>query len=247
MTPRLTGRGCTSTDADPLCTGVTCGSPLAGTEEVVEVVMFKAAERLGVEAIFDRLCRPFSRRGLACLQECQRNDPAVDAAELAPLVTEGLGRPYDWVIGQRDHYLPVGVGGHEGELDLRHAPLVTGADDFIWYGRMAPSGGLERRTDRVVVGAPGRDVDVVVLPRHATDPEVNGPPAEEPVVDPLLVERSAEARDRCELLLSPRSCYPLAHSPQPSDNTAGASLPQEVVVANSAKPARRRARHGDDP
>jgi hypothetical protein len=42
-----------------------------------------------------------------------------------------------------------------------------------------------------------------VLPRHATDPEVNGPPAEEPVVDPLLVERSAEARDPCELLLSP--------------------------------------------
>jgi hypothetical protein len=63
------------------------------------------------------------------------------------------------------------------------------------------------------------DVDVVMPLGHSTDPDLNGPPAEQPVVDRLLVERSAEARDRRRLQLSPGSYYPSAHNPQPSDNS----------------------------
>jgi hypothetical protein len=57
----------------------------------------------------------------------------------------------------------------------------------------------------------GRYVDVVLLPRHPTDPEVNRPATKEPVIDRLMIERSAEARDRGQLLLTLRSYRPLPH------------------------------------
>jgi hypothetical protein len=62
----------------------------------------KTAECLGIEAILGRLRNPFSRRRLACPEEGQRNRPAVDAAQFAPLVPEGLGRPDDRVIGETE-------------------------------------------------------------------------------------------------------------------------------------------------
>ena len=82
-----------------------------------------------------------------------------------------------------------------------------------------------------------------MLPRHPTDPEVNGPPAEQPVVDRLLVERSAEARDRRKLHLGLRVLTPsLVARSLVIHGWSYLDLPQEVVVVDPAGPPRPKSR-----
>ena len=60
---------------------------------------------------------------------------------------------------------------------------------------MDPAGSLERLVDRGLVLSPNQDVDVVVGSSEPADPQVDGPAAEEPVLQLRRVQCAGSTRD----------------------------------------------------
>jgi hypothetical protein len=70
---------------------------------------------------------------------------------------------------------------------------------------MPPPGGEQSRANLVVVPPPRGRIDVVVVSRQPSRPEVDGPATEQPIVEPGATERQIEARDSVELVGCPTS------------------------------------------
>jgi hypothetical protein len=113
-----------------------------------------------------------------------------------PFVSERLRRPHDGLICERDQDAAVVVGYDEGELDLGRPPLIPGADHLLGSRCVPPPRSHQCRPDRVVILAPRRDINVVVLTGYRAYPEIDRPAAEQPVLDSMLVEGAAQAGDR---------------------------------------------------
>jgi hypothetical protein len=65
---------------------------------------------------------------------------------------------------------------------------------------MLPPDGEQGRANLVVVPSPRGRIDVVVVSREASHPEVDGPATEQPIVESGGSERLIEARDSVELV-----------------------------------------------
>jgi hypothetical protein len=64
---------------------------------------------------------------------------------------------------------------------------------------VSPALAREQACDSAAIARPDSQIEVVVVATRATDVEVHGPPAEQPVLDPLPIEQIADRAECGEL------------------------------------------------
>jgi hypothetical protein len=85
------------------------------------------------------------------------------------------------------------VAHEERQLEANPVPLVAGAAVFVRFRRVPPAIRREQLRDGFVILEPYGDVDVVVFARDPAGVEVDGPAAEEPVLDSARCQRVVDA------------------------------------------------------
>jgi hypothetical protein len=85
------------------------------------------------------------------------------------------------------------VADKERELEPYAVALVAGAAVLVRFGCVPPAFRREQLDDAFVILEPDGDVDVVVFARDPAGVEVDGPAAEEPVLDSARCQRVVDA------------------------------------------------------
>jgi hypothetical protein len=142
-------------------------------------------------------------RGLAGDEQRERDRTAADISERRAVGAERLVRPDDRAVREGDHHAAPVVELDERQLELDAVQQIAGAHAIGGLRRVHPAGPGERGADRVGVGSPHGDVDVVVGARDRPCPQIDGPAPEQPMVDLGGVEGLRERRDGLELLCRP--------------------------------------------
>jgi hypothetical protein len=101
---------------------------------------------------------------------------------------------------QRRVHLSLFVTGEERQLEPHASAFVAGIAVLALVGRVRPPVCRQQSGYSVVILEPHAEIQVVVRSRHCSGVEVNGPAAEEPVLDPLLAEQLVNPSERNELL-----------------------------------------------
>src|SRR5438876_11243099 len=101
--------------------------------------------------------------------------------------------------------MPLVVVNEKRQLEPHTVALVACAAVLVFFGRVLPAVRGEQRRNACVVLQPDGDVDVGVLARDLAGIEVDGPPAEQPVIDAVRGQRLVDAAKRTQLPVNRRS------------------------------------------
>src|SRR3954466_1847696 len=176
--------------------------------------MRECRELAEVGAVLDGICRIVTSGRLPGPQQRQWDRCCSNTSELASLTRERLTRPHEWSVWERQDDSGRLVGDHEGELHQDAVQCVAGSENIVLHRRVLPAGGGQRGVDGLVIVPPDDEVDVVMIARHTPHTEVDRPPAEQPMRDPLLLEDGAQAADRGELTPRRSPSYVAGHLDQ---------------------------------
>jgi hypothetical protein len=108
--------------------------------------------------------------------------------------------PIPSTVPQRCVYVARLVASEEGELEVDDASPVPGIAVLTCLRRLAPSFGEEEGGDSLMAPFTDREIEIVMLPSDRARVEVDGPPAEQPLVEPFPAEQSVQPGQRLQLL-----------------------------------------------
>ena len=139
-------------------------------------------------------------RRLVGLERAQRDHARPNAAQLQEVVLKGAVRPVRAAARKRRVHVPVLAPGDERKLQPQPAAFVHGVAVLLRVGRMHPVVRTQQRGYPVGVLHPRCEVEIIVLARDRAGVKIHGPAAEQPVVDPILLEQLVDPAQGCELL-----------------------------------------------
>jgi hypothetical protein len=95
--------------------------------------------------------------------------------------------------------LSVLVAVEESELEPHPTALVPRIAVLSRLGGVSPAIAREQACDSAVIARPDSQIEVVVSATRAADVEVDGPPAEQPVLERVPIEQLADRAECGEL------------------------------------------------
>jgi hypothetical protein len=165
----------------------------------LSLLRFQPRQLLEISAILRGVFGSSARLRLTSHQEWKADETRADSAQFADVVHEGLLGPRNPSVAQGHEDASVPVTDEIRELEPHRPAFVAGASVLVVVRRVTPALGLKERHDPRKIVQPHGEVEIVVRSCDQPRVEVNGPAAEQPVLESRLLQSVAHLRQRRQL------------------------------------------------